>query len=185
RDRRPEYRLAIRPYPKHLEQVGELRDGTPIRIRPIRPEDEPALQRTFEHLTPEDVRMRFFSHMAALSHEAAARLTQIDYNREMALVGLDPDNPEEIWGWVTVAGDPDNRTAEYAVAIRSYLKGRGLGYLLMTRILDYAERRGIHEVWGDVLTDNRRMLTMAADLGFTTERNPDDPGVVRVVKRFR
>ena len=183
--RRPEYRLAIRPYPKHLEQIGQLRDGTPIRIRPIRPEDEPALQRAFEHLTPEDVRMRFFSHMAALSHEAAARLTQIDYNREMALVGLDPENPEEIWGWVTVAADPDNHSAEYAVAIRSYLKGRGLGYLLMTRILDYAERRGIAEVWGDVLSDNRRMLNMAEELGFTTERNPDDPSIVRVVKRFR
>jgi len=183
--RRPEYRLAIRPYPKHLEQIGQLRDGTPIRIRPIRPEDEPALQRAFEHLTPEDVRMRFFTHMAALSHEAAARLTQIDYNREMALVGLDPDNPEEIWGWVTVAADPDNHSAEYAVAIRSYLKGRGLGYLLMTRILDYAERRGIAEVWGDVLSDNRRMLNMAEGLGFTTERNPDDPSIVRVVKRFR
>lgn len=183
-DRASPHRLAIRPYPKHLEQLGELRDGTAIRIRPIRPEDEPALQRTFEHLTPEDVRMRFFSHMTALSHEAAARLTQIDYNREMALVGLDPENPQEIWGWVTVAADPENHAAEYAVAIRSYLKGRGLGYLLMTRILDYAKTRGIQEVWGDVLADNRRMLSMAGDLGFVTERNPDDPGVVRVVKRF-
>jgi len=184
RSRGPGYRLAIRPYPKRLEQEGALRDGTPVRIRPIRPEDEPALQRTFEHLTPEDVRMRFFSHMAALSHESAARLTQIDYNREMALVALDPENPEEIWGWVTVAADPENRRAEYAVAVRSYLKGRGLGYLLMRRILAYAEERGIAEVWGDVLTDNRRMLTMAEDLGFTAERNPDDPGVVRVTRRL-
>ncbi|MDF2097112.1 bifunctional acetate--CoA ligase family protein/GNAT family N-acetyltransferase [Aquibaculum arenosum] len=177
-------RLAIRPYPKSLEQKGELRDGTIISIRPIRPEDEPALQRTFAHLTPEDVRMRFFSHMAALSHESAARLTQIDYNREMALVALDPEHPGEIWGWVTVAADPENRRAEYAVAVRSYLKGRGLGYLLMRRILAYAESCGIEEVWGDVLADNRRMLTMATDLGFTTQSCPDDPGVMRVVKRF-
>jgi len=184
RSRKPTYRLAIRPYPKDLEQWGELRDGTRIRMRPIRPEDEPALRETYRHLTPEDVRMRFFAHMNQLSHEAAARLTQIDYDREMALVALDPDDPEQILGAVRIAADPDGRRAEYAVAIRSYLKGRGLGYLLMSRILDHARSRGIEEVWGDVLAENHPMLDMAAALGFERHAEPDDPSVCRVVKRL-
>ncbi len=183
-ERRPAWRLAIRPYPKHLEQTGELRDGTPMCLRPIRPEDEAALMETYNHLTTEDVHMRFFHYMKSLTHENAARLTQIDYNREMALIGVPADSPNEIWGVARITADPDNATAEYAVAVRSELKGRGLGYLLMQRILAYAAERGIGEVWGDVLAENERMLQMNAELGFTLTRHSDDPGVIRVVKKL-
>jgi acetyltransferase len=179
-DRRPAWRLAIRPYPKHLERRETLRDGTPVLVRPIRPEDETALREAYTHLTPEDVHMRFFHYMKSLSHETAARLTQIDYNREMALIAVPTDRPEEIWGVVRIAADPDNARAEYAVTVRSDLKGRGVGYLLMQCILDYARERGIGEVWGDVLAENERMLQMNRELGFATRRHDDDPGVVRV-----
>jgi acetyltransferase len=181
-ERRAAWRLAIRPYPKHLESQETLRDGTPVFVRPIRPEDEAALIEAYTHLTPEDVHMRFFHYMKALSHETAARLTQIDYEREMALVCLPQDRPDELWGVVRIAADPDNRAAEYAVTVRSDLKGRGVGYLLMGKILAYAADRGIGEVWGDVLADNERMLQMNRELGFTAERHADDPQVVRVRK---
>jgi acetyltransferase len=100
----------------------------------------------------------------------------------MALIAVPADRPEEIWGVVRIAADPDNRAAEYAVTVRSDLKGRGVGYLLMGKILAYAADRGIGEVWGDVLADNERMLQMNRELGFTAERHADDPQVVRVRK---
>ncbi|SME94798.1 acetyltransferase [Tistlia consotensis] len=180
----PAARLAIRPYPKALEQEGTLLDGTTVKIRPVKPEDEPAVQELYRHLTPEDMRLRFFAPKAEIGHESAARMTQIDYDREMALVGLFPDEPGQIFGLARIAADPDGRTAEYAVAVRSAIKGRGLGFLLMRRILDYAQRRGIKEVHGDVLTENRRMLQICGELGFERRLDPQDSQVVKVVKTF-
>jgi acetyltransferase len=180
----PAARLAIRPYPKALEQEGALLDGTTVRIRPVKPEDEPAVQELYRHLTPEDMRLRFFAPKAEVGHDSAARMTQIDYDREMALVGLDPEDPAQILGMARIAADPDGRTAEYAVSVRSAIKGRGLGYLLMRRILAYAERRGIKEVHGDVLTENRRMLQICAELGFERRLDPQDSQLVKVTKRF-
>lgn len=179
-------RLAIRPYPQELEQNFALRDGTDIFLRPIRPEDEPMLQRMFDHLSPEDIRLRFFASLTELSHSFAARLTQIDYHREMAFVALkEGDGGEpEIWGVVRISADPDNERAEYAVLVRSDIKGRGLGAELMNRILDYAEIRGLSEIWGDVLEHNKRMLELDRELGFSVRHLPDEPGIVRVVKRL-
>ena len=173
-------RLAIRPYPKELESVGETADGTQVQLRPIEPEDEPYLHAFFKHLAPEDVRLRFFSPMKELSHQFAARLTQIDYNREMALVATPPGARHDILGIVRIACDPDDVEAEYAVEVRSSLKGKGLGYLLMRRIIAYARERGCERIVGDVLAENRAMLQMCRELGFQTRNAPDDPQLVRV-----
>jgi acetyltransferase len=161
----------------------ELRDGRHVLVRPIRPEDEPALRDAFRRLEPEDVRMRFFTHLRELDHSFAARLTQIDYDREMALVAVSPEQPErELWGVARIMADPDGRRAEYAIAVRSDLKGLGIGYELMQRILRYAEGRGIEQVWGDVLEENHAMLKMCRELGFELQRAPDAQQVVRVRK---
>jgi acetyltransferase len=173
-------RLAIRPYPKELEDRATLNDGRNVLLRPIEPEDEPALREFFRHLTPEDVRLRFFSPIRELSHQFAARLTQIDYDREMALVACDPDTRDQIQGVVRITCDPDNIEAEYAVEVRSDLKGKGLGYLLMQRIIAYARNRGVQRMNGDVLAENRAMLQMCRELGFESRRAPDDPQVMRV-----
>ena len=177
-------RLAIRPYPRELERRFALPDGVEIFLRPIRPEDEPLLQRMFDQLSPQDVRLRFFASLTELSHGFAARLTQIDYHREMAFVALRQfeDAEPEIWGVVRISADPDNERAEYAVLVRSDVKGRGLGVELMNRILDYARRRGLNEIWGDVLDHNRRMLELARELGFSVKHLHDEPGIVRVTK---
>src|SRR6185437_6632241 len=126
----PAARLAIPPYPSDLVSLETLRDGTPLRLRPIRPEDEPAIVALAGRMTREDLRMRFFIAMKELTHQFAAKLTQIDYDREMALVA-EPETGGEIWGVARFFADPDNNQAEYAVTVRSDLKGRGLGYLLM------------------------------------------------------
>ena len=123
-------RFAIRPYPVELE--GEIdHDGERLRIRPIRPDDEPRLQEFTRRLTPEDVRMRFFGPMRELSHELAARLTQIDYDREMAFVLLDGD---EMVGVGRLVADPDFQQAEFALTVASDRQGRGYGELLLRHV---------------------------------------------------
>ncbi|WP_029009510.1 bifunctional acetate--CoA ligase family protein/GNAT family N-acetyltransferase [Azospirillum halopraeferens] len=176
-------RLAIRPYPKALESDVRIKDGRQFLVRPILPEDEPLVHGMFARMTPEDIRLRFFAPMKRLSHQAAARLTQIDYDREMGLVavGPDPATGETImYGVVRIAADPDNQRAEYAVMVLSEMKGQGLGFQLMNKILDYARSRGIRQVYGEVLRENITMLGMCRRLGFVRRENLDEPGVVEV-----
>jgi acetyltransferase len=173
-------RLAISPYPKELEGMAALRDGTALRLRPIRPEDEPLLHDLAAHMTPEDLRLRFFTPMRGLSHRLAARLSQIDYDREMALVALAAGDDSAL-GVARYSADPDNARAEYAIGLRSDWKGRGLGYLLLTRLIAVARARGVGEFAGIVLRENRAMLQMARELGFALAPDPD-PAVVRVTK---
>ena len=174
-------RLAIPPYPRELESTTALRDGTQIRLRPVRPEDEPLLQDLARHMSPDDLRLRFFTAMRGLSHQLAARLSQIDYDREIALIAF-PGNGAEALGVARFAADPDNRRAEYAVAVRSDRQGRGLGYLLMMRLIEVACRRGIGELEGLVLRENAAMLQMCRALGFAIAGDPDDPWLVHVAK---
>ncbi len=171
-------RLAIRPYPRSLERRVEIDGGEGFDVRPIRPEDAPALAEMVRLSTPEDLRLRFFAPVIELSAERTARLTQIDYDREMALVAVAPAGA--ILGVVRLIADPENETAEYAVMVRSDMKGRGLGSALMQAILDYARARGTARVVGSVLRENTSMLRLCADLGFTMRTDPDDPGVVLV-----
>jgi acetyltransferase len=180
--RRGTDRFAIRPYPKELERRLALANGREFLLRPIRPEDAPALGRMVElHTTPEDRRLRFFTVVRTLAPELCARLTQIDYDREMALVAVDPKLPEDdpFCGIVRLAADPDRERAEYAVLVRSDLKGQGLGRALMQALIDYAQAQGIGELFGSVLSENVSMLDLAERLGFRREGGAD-PEVVEV-----
>lgn len=170
-------RLAIRPYPKRLEKQVHLADGSSLLLRPIRPEDEPLLHDTLAKSTPEDLRLRFFAPLKRLSPQLAARLTQIDYDREMAFVA---EQDGAALGVVRISADPDNIEAEYAVFVRSDMKGKGLGYLLMQEMIAYARSRGIRAVTGKVLRENTTMLQMADELGFCRRRDSEDPGIVEV-----
>jgi acetyltransferase len=177
-----EERLAIRPYPRELEGEIALRDGHRLPVRPIRPEDEPLLQDAFRHLTPEDVRLRFFSPLRVLHHDLAAQLAQIDYDRAMAFVVLDgsSDAAASILGVGRLTADPDREHAEYAVTVRSDWKGRGLGWALMQKMIDYARSKGIRELFGYVLRENETMLTMSRQMGFDVTASDEGPGVMRV-----
>lgn len=178
----PAKRLAIRPYPKELEELLSLPNGQAFLLRPVLPEDEPEFQSLFERLTPEDVRMRFFAPKKELMHPVAARMTQIDYDREMALVLATPGpaGRSPIFGAVHISADPDNETAEYAIMLQSDMSGMGLGPMLMRKIIDYSRKRGIKEIYGEVLRENRPMLKVCDLFHFSRSVRPDDPGTVEV-----
>ncbi len=178
-------RLAIQPYPKQLEEAATLRDGTPVLIRPIRPEDEPALHLMIAAMSAEDLRLRFFAPTRRLSHHTAARMTQIDYDREMAFILITPDHlGAEILGVVHLIADPDLKRAEFAPMIRSSQTHRGLGTLLMGKTISYARQRGIGEVYAEVLRENLGMTKLANHYRFSRHDNPDEPGVLEVRLRL-
>ncbi len=159
--------LAIRPYPDGLEQKVELRTGETVLLRPIRPEDEAAHAAFFGRLEQEDVRFRFFAVVKQPDHETLARFTQIDYDREMCFIATRMnDGAAETLGVVRAIADPDNERAEYAIIVRSDLKGAGLGQALMEKLIAYMRARGTKQLWGDVLADNNAMLDLAERLGF-------------------
>ena len=175
-------RLAICPYPKALEEMITLPDGQTLLLRPIRPEDEQAFQRLFSKLTIDEIRLRFLHTIKVLSHEMAAFLTQIDYEREMALVLCESTVQKEpaMYGVVRLSADPDNAHAEFDILIHHDMTGMGLGPMLMRRIIDYARNRGIGEIFGEVLAENRPMLRLCEAFGFKKRRDPEDPGVMIV-----
>lgn len=179
----PVQRLAIRPYPKELEEPITLTNGRELLLRPVLPEDEPALQALALRASPEDLRRRFFQPIRELSHDLAATLTQIDYHREMALVAVGPGLPgkAEVYGIVNLSADPNNERAEYSILVDRALMGLGLGNRLMQRIIHYARARGVQEIYGEVLTENKPMLQMNRALGFAVHSDPDDPGLKHVV----
>ncbi|HUA76455.1 MAG TPA: GNAT family N-acetyltransferase, partial [Acetobacteraceae bacterium] len=173
-------RLAILPYPAELETTLTLDDGTTMLVRPIRPEDEPLLQDMFHHMSAEDVRLRFLTAMREMPHALAARLTQIDYGREMAVIALDENGME---GVARFSADPDNAKAEFAIAVRSDRKRHSLGRTLMTYLLEIAQHRGIGEIFGEVAAENIQMIAFCRALGFTITPHPDDPQLIRVSRQ--
>ena len=172
-------RFAIRPYPAEWERELTLADGTTAIARPVKPEDEALYEAFFEKVAPEDMRLRFFTPKPDLSHRFLARLTQIDYGRAMAFVALDPDSGA-LLGVVRLHSDPDGERAEYAILVRSDLKGKGLGWTLMELMIAYARAVGLSEIHGEVLSENTTMLEMCRDLGFAEARDSEDRGVVQV-----
>jgi acetyltransferase len=146
----------------------------------VRPEDEPLYPSFLRQVTSEDLRLRFFAPIKEFSHPFIARFTQIDYARAMAFVALDPKSGE-ILGVGRLHMLTQSDVAEYAVLVRSDLKGRGLGWLLMQTLIEYASVEGITTLQGEVLADNATMLRMCGELGFTISESPADPDI-RIVR---
>jgi acetyltransferase len=155
-------RFAIKPYPVELETEIEHR-GEKLRIRPIRPQDEGVLGEFVKHLSREDVRLRFFGPIRELSHEMAARLTQIDYDREMAFLLLDG---EVLLGVGRLAAEPNFEQAEFSLVVASDKQRRGYGELLLRHVVAYARSRGVKQVIGHVLRENQKMLALTERVGF-------------------
>jgi acetyltransferase len=179
----PRVPMAIRPYPSEWSTEAQIESVGTVRIRPIRPEDEALYAAFFARLTPEDQRLRFFTARPDLSHKFLARLTQIDYAREMAFVAV-AEATGELLGVVRFVADPDYVQGEYAILVRSDLKGCELGWRLMQHLIAYARAENIEQLYGCVLAENATMLRMCREFGFSTEPEPGDAAVRRVVLRL-
>ena len=174
-------RFAILPYPEHLQQRLDWQ-GRSLTLRPIRPEDEAGHQAFLEAIDPLDLRMRFFHSRRTLERSELARLTQIDYDREMALIATerDDDGTEHTLGVVRAVCDPDNEEAELGILVRSDLKGGGLGDVLMRALIAHLQDKGTRWLVAHVLKDNPRMLDLARDLGFEPDPTFPDPEAVKL-----
>jgi acetyltransferase len=171
----PNPALAIRPYPSGLESRFESSQAAYL-IRPIKPADIRLYPDFLSKISPEDIRFRFFAPRRHFPDEMLKRLTQLDYERDMAFVALEAEGGD-LAGIGRLSCDPDKETAEYALLIRTDVQGQGLGFALLARIIDYARREGVGTVEGIILADNRRMLAMARDFGFVVEHHPEEQGV--------
>jgi acetyltransferase len=163
-------RLAIRPYPVELEEHIPFA-GRALLLRPIRPEDFPQQREFLKHVTPEDMHSRFFRTVRELPDSELAHLTQIDYERAMAFIAevQEENGTRATLGVARAHADPDNASAEFAILVRSDLKGRGLGSLLLDKLVRYCRARGIERLSGEVLADNLRMLEFARAHGFRAQ----------------
>ncbi|GBC59133.1 CoA-binding protein [Desulfonema ishimotonii] len=165
--------LVISPYPNRHEAHIVTRDGEKLFIRPIRPEDAPLMVRMFEKLSPRSVYYRFFAPIRSLRHEMLARFTQIDYDRETALVAIREEAGEEMLGVGRVITERNGKNGEFAVLIADACQGMGIGAELLSRCLSIAQEQGLEKVWGLVLPENRNMLALGRKLGFTVRPDPD------------
>ena len=173
--------MAIMPYPRHLARRETLGDGTEILLRPIRPEDAEMEQRFVRSLSARSRYFRFMEHIRELSTTALVRFTQIDYDREMALVAVrETAGDPEALGVARYVTNPDGESCEFAVAVADAWHGKGVGRRLMERLIETAAGRGLTRIEGEVLAGNRAMLGLMERLGFSRKRDPEDPGVVLV-----
>ena len=180
----PRTPMSIRPYPSKWETEFRLAGTHEVVIRPIRPDDEARYAKFFAGISPSDIRLRFFSPRKEFSHAFIARLTQIDYAREMAFVAIDKANGD-LLGVVRFAADPDYQRGEFGVLVKSDLKGHGLGWRLMEHLIDYARSERLNELFGSVLAENTTMLQMCRELGFSIAAEPDDPALRQVRLELR
>src|SRR6476646_5818201 len=168
-------RLTYLKWQRHLV----LGDGGRIFVRPIRPDDEFLIRDLLVHVTKEDLRLRFFDSIKEFSHQFIAKLTQLDYARAMAFVAID-EASSEMLGVVWLYSDSIHETGEYAILLRSDLHGRGLGWVLMQLIIEYAKSEGLSRIYGEILQENSVMLKMCRELGFKVKTDAEDGGVCDV-----
>jgi acetyltransferase len=157
-------------------------------MRPIRPEDEAQHLAFLERIEPADIRMRLFYTRRSIERSELARLTQIDYEREMAFIvtaPLEDGRGEETLGVVRAFVDPDNVQAEFGILIRSDTKGAGLGRRLMDKLIAFLRGRGTQRLVATVLTENAPMLQLAARLGFHDSDDQPESSARRIEMGLR
>jgi len=188
--------MAIYPYPVHLSQEWQMNDGKVVTIRPIRPEDADMEQEFVKAMSDESRYYRFMDTLRELTQTMLVRFTQIDYDREMALVATLPakesaegeEGGEQHQGKEVQIGvaryvvNPDGESVEFALAVGDDWQKCGVGRKLMTALIDCARQKGYRAVVGDVLSTNSKMFRLMTSLGFSIHPHPDDTAVKRVVK---
>jgi len=157
-----------------------LRDGTPVLIRRLVAGDAALYPDFLSDVTAEDLRLRFFEPIHEVSHELLVKLINYDPKRAMAFIAVD-ETSQKMLGVVRLHDETSGENGEFAILVRSRLKGHGLGWLLMKRLIEFSKHKDLKTVQGQVLSENTIMLAMCAELGFHTSENPDDPGVKTVI----
>ncbi len=168
--------LVISAYPVEFETITTLKDNFRVFARPVRPEDAHLFREFFNNLSPTSIYYRFFSPMKRLSPTMLARFTQIDYDRDIALVAVnsDQENQDTMYGVARIIGDADSISGEFAVLVGDPWHGKGIGAYLLQKCLDIAKSRGFKKVVGYVLQENRGMLALGKKLGFSVKKNMEE-----------
>ena len=172
--------VGVRPYPSQWERhlvLGD--DGWRIFVRPIRPDDDRLIRGLLAHVSKEDLRLRFFDSIREFSPQFIAKLIELDDARAMAFVAMDQAS-NEMLGVVWLYFETILGIGEYAILLRSDLKGRGLGWTLMQLMIEYAKSKGLKQVSGEILQENSVMLKMCRELGFKVKTDAEDRGVCDV-----
>lgn len=176
-------RLSIRPYPIELVEVVELKNNTQATLRPIKPEDEKAHKVFDQSLNKEDRYKRFFGELPQFNHDQLAKMTQIDYDREMAFIVCQRyEGKSRTLGVSRVIMDPDNVHAEFAIVVRSDCQGLGLGRILMNAAINHCKRQGVEWIEGITLPENTGMIELARKLGFTISRDFEEGSINMVLQ---
>ena len=163
--------LVISPYPENYEEHIQTTTGVDLFVRPIRPEDAPLLVNLFDSLSPRSVYLRFFTPLKQLSHSMLVRLTQIDYDREIAMVALSGSHPQEnMLGVARIISERNLKDAEFSVVVADQWHGKGIGAALLKKCLSIARNRGLERVHGSVLSENTQMLALGKKLGFVRQK---------------
>ncbi len=177
----PYSHMAIHPYPSSLKRHTHLPDGTSVKLRPIRPEDAELLKEFVHDMSPESKYFRFMQAIDELTPEMLVRFTQLDYSREMAIIAVtDQEKKATQLGVARYTVNPDGDSCEFAIAVSDKHHGMGIGTQLMESLMEAARYHAVKVIEGDVLTDNRRMLTLMQSLGFSITASIDDPSVKKV-----
>jgi len=177
--------MAIHPYPKELRRCVQLTDGSEVLIRPIRPEDAIIEREFVNQLSDKAKHFRFMYALKELSPAMLSRFTQIDYDREMALIAVTKSNgQEQEIGVSRYIKNPDGTSCEFAIVVDDEWQGKGLATQLLNCLIDIARQKGIRSMQGDVLHDNNDMLQLAETMGFSIERDAEDPLIMKVAKRL-
>jgi acetyltransferase len=170
--------MAIHPYPYHLITQLQLADGTNITVRPIRPEDAQIEQSFVRKLSPQAKYFRFMQTLNELTPEMLVRFTQLDYNRELALIAVQEKAGSEIeLGVARYVMNPDGKSCEFALVVADEWQHRGIGSQLMTHLMEAAQERGFNSMDGEILADNQKMIDLVKSLGFRIRSSEEDPGV--------
>ena len=178
--------MAIHPYPNHLVTQLQLVDGTDIKIRPIRPEDASIEQSFVRELSSQSKYFRFMQGINELTQQMLVRFTQLDYNRELALIAVleSPSNGETELGVARYVMNPDGESCEFALVVADKWQNKGIGSRLMSALIDAARQRGIRIMDGEILANNHNMLALTGNLGFSIHTHADDSGIKVASKRL-
>ncbi len=175
--------LIISPYPNQYESHWMLKDGTPVLIRPMKPEDEPMVVQLLDNCSDQTLYFRYFRVIKTWPHEALIRFTQNDYDREIGLAAIgEPPGPPVMMGVGRLVMTPERDAAEFAVIVADPWQGKGLGPKLIGRVIEIARENGVKVLAGDVLSENQAMLDLVRGMGFTVQ-SPQE-GTCRVEMRL-